>query len=48
MSSDAPDSTQHAVSVLLYKDILSVWSWVIEWENEWGEVNKNIAEDVLS
>ena len=48
MSSDAPDSANHAVSVLLYRAIFSVWKRGIAWETEWRTVNRNLAEAVVS
>ena len=48
MSSDAPESVQHSVSVLLYRAILPVRARVIAWKTEWREVNRNIAEAVVS
>ena len=48
MSSDAFESAHQAVSVLLYRDILSVWERVIPWETEWRAVGRNLAEDVVS
>ena len=47
MSSDYPESTQHAVYVLLYRAILSVCARVIAWETEWRAVDRNIAEDFV-
>ena len=47
MSSDAPESAHHAVSVLLYIAILLVFVEVIAWDNEWRAVNKNRAKAVL-
>ena len=48
MSSDAPDSAQHDVSVLLYRDILSVCARFISWETEWRAVDRNLAEAAVS
>ena len=48
MSSDAPDSVQHSVSLLLYIAILLVFERVIAWDTEWREVNRKRAEAVLS
>ena len=48
MSSDAPESAQHAVFVLLYRAILSVCARVVGWETEWREVDRNLAEAVVS
>ena len=47
MSSDAPESTQQAVSVLLYRAILSVLAHVMACETEWREVDRNLAEAVV-
>ena len=48
MPSDAPEYAQHAVSVLLYRDILSVCAWVIAYETEWRAVDRNLEEAVVS
>ena len=48
MSSDAPESAQRDVSVLLYRDILSVCALVIAWETEWRAVDRNLEEAVVS
>ena len=48
MSSDAPASTQHDVSVLLYRAILSFCALFIAWEAEWRPDNRNLAEAVVS
>ena len=48
MSSDAPDSANHAVSVLLYRAIFSVWTRGIAWETEWREVDRTLAEVFVS
>ena len=47
MSSYAPESTQQAVSMLLYRDSLPVCARVISWETEWRLVNINLAEAVV-
>ena len=47
MSSDAPESAQNAVSVLLYRDILSVCARVLAWETEWRAVDRTLAEAVV-
>ena len=47
MSSDAPESVQRDVSVLLYRDILSVCAQVIAWKTEWRAVNRNPADSVV-
>ena len=43
MCSDAPESVQHDVYVLLYRDILSVLAQVTALETEWREVDRNIV-----
>ena len=48
MSSGAPEYSQHTVSVLLYRAILSVCALVISWETEWRAVDRNLAEAVVS
>ena len=48
MSSDAPESAQHYVPVLLYRAILSVCARVIAWETEWRAVDRNLAGAVVS
>ena len=48
MSSDTPESAHQAVSVLLYRAILSVRARVISWETEWRAVDRNLAEAVVS
>ena len=48
MSSDAPESAQHAVSLLLYMDILLMFAQVIAWDTEWSAVDRKRAEDVVS
>ena len=48
MSSNDPESAQHAVSVLLYRAILSVCARVIAWEPEWRAVDRNLSESVVS
>ena len=48
MSSDAPESAQQDVSMLLYRAILSVWERVISWETERRVVDRNLAEAVVS
>ena len=48
MSSDAPDYAHHAVSVLLYRAILSVWARFIASETEWRAVDRNLAEATVS
>ena len=47
MSYDAPESTQHAVSLFLYIAIVLVFSRVITWDTEWREVDRKRAEAVL-
>ena len=47
MSSDYPESTQHAVSLLLYIAIVLVFAWVIAWDTEWRSVNRKQGEAVL-
>ena len=47
MSSDTPESVQHAVAVLLYRSIFSVWERFIAWETEWIEVDRNLAEAIV-
>ena len=39
MSSDAPEYAYLDVSVLLYRAILSVWTWVMACETEWRAVD---------
>ena len=48
MYSDAPESTQKAVPYLLYIAILRLFARVIAWDTEWREVDRNLAEAVLS
>ena len=48
MSSDAPESAHHDMSVFLYRAILSVWARVIARETEWRAVDRNLAEAVVS
>ena len=48
MSSDAPESAQHAVSLLLYIAILLVFARLISWDTEWREVDRKRAEAILS
>ena len=48
MSHDAPESAQHAVSLLLYISILLVFARVIAWDTEWMAVYIKQAEAVLS
>ena len=35
------------MSVLLYRDILSVCALVVAWKTEWRAVNRNLAESVV-
>ena len=44
MSYDDPESSHHAVSVLLYRATLSVCARVIAWGTECRGVNINLAE----
>ena len=48
MSSDAPEFVQYAVSLLLYRAILSVCEQFIAWNTEWKAVDRNLAEAVVS
>ena len=48
MSLDTLDSAQHAVSELLYSDILLVWVWMTACDTEWRAVDRNLAEAVVS
>ena len=48
MSSDAPESAQHAVSLLLYMAILLVFAQLIDWYTEWRAVDRKRAEAVVS
>ena len=48
MSFDDIESAQHAVSELLYSAILLVCAWIMACDNEWREVNRNLAEAVVS
>ena len=48
MSSDAPESAQHYVPVLLYRAILSVCAKGIAWETEWKVVDRNLVEAIVS
>ena len=48
MSSDATESAQHAVSLLLYISILFIFARVIAWDTEWRAVDRKRAEAVLS
>ena len=48
MYSDDPESTHTAVSVLLYRAILSVFARFVAWETEWREIDRNLAEAVVS
>ena len=45
MPSDAPDSAQQAVSVLLYRYILSVCAWVMDCDTEWRAVDIDVVPD---
>ena len=47
MSSDAPKSAQHAVSLLLYIAILLMFARVIAWDTEWRAVDIKQVEAVL-
>ena len=47
MSYDAPESTQKAMSFLLYIAILILFAQVIAWDTEWRAVDRNLAEAVL-
>ena len=47
MSSDAPESAQHAVSELLYIDILLVCAQMIACNTEWRSFNRNLSEEVV-
>ena len=47
MSSDDPESAQHAVSLLLYMAIFLVFARVIAWKTEWRAVDRNRAEAVV-
>ena len=47
MSSEAPESAQHAESLLLYIAILLVFTHVTAWDTEWREVERKRAEAVL-
>ena len=47
MSSDAPESAQHDISVLLYRAILSVCALFIAWGDEWRSENINLEEAVV-
>ena len=48
MSSDVPESAQQSASLLLYIAILWLLARVIAWDIEWREVDRNVAEAVLS
>ena len=48
MSSDAPESAQNSVYLLLYISILLAFEQLIAWDTEWRAVNRNLAEAVLS
>ena len=48
MSSDAPESAQHAVSLLLYISILLMYARVIAWYTEWRAGDRKRAEAVVS
>ena len=48
MSSDAPNSSHQAVSLLLYIAILSLFVLVIAWDTEWRAVDRNQYDAVLS
>ena len=48
MSSYAPESAQHAVSDLLYRAIFSVWGRIMACYTECREVDKNLAEYLVS
>ena len=48
MYSDSPESSQKAVSLLLYIAIFLVFERVIAWDTEWREVYRKRADAVLS
>ena len=48
MYSDAPKSSQYAVSELLYRVILSVWARMMSCDTECRSVDNNIVEAVES
>ena len=48
MSSDAPESAQHAVSELLYSAILLVCARIMACDTEWRSVDRNLVEAVVS
>ena len=48
MPSDAPESAQHAISLLLYMAIFLVFARGIAWDTEWRSVDRNRSEAVLS
>ena len=48
MSSDAPESAQHSVSDLLYRDIFPAWAWMMDCDIEQRTVDKNLAGAAVS
>ena len=48
MSPDAPESSHHDVSLLLYIVILLVFAQVIAWDAEWRAVDRKRVEAVVS
>ena len=48
MSSDALESAQHDVYLLLYIAILLVFARLIAWDTEWRAVDRKLAEAFLS
>ena len=48
MSPNAPESAQHAVSLLFYIAILLVFARVIAWDTEWRAFDRKRAEAVVS
>ena len=48
MSSDAPESAQHAVSEFLHSSILFVCEQMMACETEWRPLDRNLVEAVLS
>ena len=48
MSSDSPESEEHAVSELLYSAVLLVCAQMMACDTEWRAVDRNLADDVVS
>ena len=47
MSFDAPESTQHTVSLLLWMTMLLAFAHVVAWDSEWIAVNRKRVEAVV-